>query len=309
EEGIGDWSDAEIAVLLRTGINPRRGGVYVPPYMPKLAHLSDEDLASIISYLRSDDPILKADGTPSADSQPSFLVKFLCRVAFTPLEFPKSAIAQPDSTNARALGKYLADGALDCYGCHSADFKTVDIAVPEKSAGYYGGGNPMLDINGNLMHTTNITSDKATGIGKWSEAEFVQAMQSGFRPDGSLVRYPMEQYKELSPRELSALYQFLMSTPAAQNPRKENFQYAAQGNAGEQAYYRYGCQYCHGTTGVGLADLRKAHTKFPADSVLADVILNPGKYKRGVKMPQWSGVIKEQDIAPLCTFVRELAAK
>ncbi|MBC8044714.1 MAG: cytochrome c, partial [Rhizobacter sp.] len=125
EEGIGDWSDAEIAVLLRTGINPRRGGVYVPPYMPKLAHLSDEDLASIISYLRSDDPILKADGTPSADSQPSFLVKFLCRVAFTPLEFPKSAIAQPDSTNARALGKYLADGALDCYGCHSADFKTV----------------------------------------------------------------------------------------------------------------------------------------------------------------------------------------
>src|SRR4051794_38162911 len=40
--GIGKWSDGDIIYLIRTGIKP--DGQYIPPYMPKLIHISDEDL-------------------------------------------------------------------------------------------------------------------------------------------------------------------------------------------------------------------------------------------------------------------------
>jgi mono/diheme cytochrome c family protein len=54
EHGIGGWTDSEIAYFLRTGV--RKNGQYAPIYMPKFAHLSDEDLRSVIAWLRSDNP-------------------------------------------------------------------------------------------------------------------------------------------------------------------------------------------------------------------------------------------------------------
>lgn len=309
EAGIGSWTDGEIAYLLRTGINPKRDGVYTPPYMPKLPNMSDEDVHSIIAYLRSDDVPLKADATPNKEPKPSLLTKFLCTVAFKPYEYPVASIPEPDTTDPQAWGRYLANASLDCYTCHSGDFKSIDALNPEKSGGYYGGGNLMLDINGKVIHTTNITPDKTSGIGNWTEAQFIAAMKDGFRPDGSLIRYPMERYHLLSDGELKALYAFVSSVPALNPPRKENHSYvlATESNAGRTAYYKYGCQYCHGENGVGWADLRKANQKFPADSVLTDVIRFPDKYNRGTKMPTWHGVIKEEDYAALCNYVRQLS--
>lgn len=52
--GIGNWTDAELLYLLRTGI--KKDGQYIPPYMAKLTVTSDQDINAIISFLRSDDP-------------------------------------------------------------------------------------------------------------------------------------------------------------------------------------------------------------------------------------------------------------
>src|SRR3954468_18459184 len=52
EHGIGAWTDGEIVSLIRTGI--ARDGRYTPPYMAKLPHMGDEDLYSIVAFLRSD---------------------------------------------------------------------------------------------------------------------------------------------------------------------------------------------------------------------------------------------------------------
>ena len=79
--GIGAWTDGELAYLIRTGIS--RDGRYIPPYMAKLPHLADEDLASIIAFLRSDNPLMAAEAVdPPGQTQPSFLTKLLSRVAF-----------------------------------------------------------------------------------------------------------------------------------------------------------------------------------------------------------------------------------
>ena len=98
EFGIGKWTDSELIYFIRTGINPHTGQ-YVPPYMPKLIHISDEDMASIISYLHSDKPEVQAVKSELPPCEPSFLTKFLCFVAFKPFEYPKEAIPNPDTTN------------------------------------------------------------------------------------------------------------------------------------------------------------------------------------------------------------------
>ena len=91
EIGIGGWSDAELIYFIRTGINPKTN-VFVPPYMPKLLHLSDEDLRSVVAYLRSDSPEVQPDKSEYPPSEPSFLTKFLCIVAFGPYKFPEKEI-------------------------------------------------------------------------------------------------------------------------------------------------------------------------------------------------------------------------
>jgi mono/diheme cytochrome c family protein len=212
EKGIGSWTDGEISYLLRTGI--RKDGHYSPPYMAKLPHISDEDIASIISWLHSDDPMLAASDVQMPEPKPSFLVKFLCFVAFKPFEYPTAPIAGPDKTNPVAWGKYIANAQLDCYTCHSADFKTDDFQNPEKSIGFYGGGNHMNNENGTVeILTANITMDKATGIGNWTEEDFITTLKYGKRPNGEPVKYPMEPYALLDSAEVKAIFAYLKTVP------------------------------------------------------------------------------------------------
>ena len=135
--GIGDWTDGELVYLLRTGIG--KDGQYIPPYMAKLAHMADDDINAIIAFLRSDDPMVQAKEVADSPSQPSILTKLLCNIVWKPMEMPNQKIELPDTSDQIALGKYLALN-LECFSCHSADFKTNDFAMPENSAGYFGGG-------------------------------------------------------------------------------------------------------------------------------------------------------------------------
>lgn len=212
--GIGNWTDGELLFLLRTGI--KKDGQYAPPYMAKLPHLADEDMNAIISFLRSDDPLVAADATPDQPSQPSFLTKVLCRVAFGPFEMPKGKIAMPDTTNQVEWGKYLAYN-LDCYSCHSADFKTNNFLEPEKSEGYFGGGNKPLNMEGKVVLTSNLTPDPETGIGKMTEEQFIRVLKTGLKDGVAAMQYPMVPYDKLSDKEASAIFQYLKTIPPIKN--------------------------------------------------------------------------------------------
>jgi mono/diheme cytochrome c family protein len=109
--GIGEWTDGELIYLLRTGV--KRNGRYAPPYMAKLLHMSDEDIASSVAFLRSDDEWVKPSSVASVPSEPSFMTKFLTRVAFKPLPMPTKPIIIPDTTDLVAFGRYLTIN-LDC---------------------------------------------------------------------------------------------------------------------------------------------------------------------------------------------------
>jgi mono/diheme cytochrome c family protein len=215
EHGIGNWTDSEIAYFLRTGV--RKNGQYAPIYMPKFAHLSDEDLKSVISWLRSDDPQLAASEEPTHPSEPSLLTKFLCLVAFKPIPYPKTEIPQPDTTNLIAYGKYLVTGRYDCYSCHSADFKKLNMEDPEKSFGYCQGGNTMLTLTSNKIYTANITPCEKTGLGTWTEDDFMKAMHESKNKSGKALRFPMLPYTALTDHEVKAIWQYLRSIPKITN--------------------------------------------------------------------------------------------
>lgn len=217
DHGIGKWTDGELVYLFRTGIKP--DGSYLPPYMPKLVHLSDEDLYSIVAFLHSDDPMVKADNTRQPESSPSFLTKFLTNAGIMkPFPYPKEKISGPDTTNMVAWGKYIALGQLECYSCHSQDFTKNDYFNPEKSAGFFGGGNELMTPNGNKLKSLNITMDEETGIGKWTEDEFIKAVKYGQVPHGQPgLREPMLPYTSLTDNEVKAIYAYLKTVPKMHN--------------------------------------------------------------------------------------------
>lgn len=212
--GIGAWTDAEIIYLLRTGI--KRDGTYAPPYMAKLPNMADDDLNSIITFLRSDNPMVTSQNVPDKECEPSLLTKILCQGVFLPFEYPKEPIAMPDENNSVELGEYLVVN-MECFSCHSADFKTNDFLTPEKSVGYLAGGNKPLNLDGQVMPTANLTPDSETGIGDWSKERFIKAVRFGQMEDEHGLQYPMQPYTHLSDKEVGAIYDYLRTVPAVTN--------------------------------------------------------------------------------------------
>ncbi|MCO6475868.1 MAG: c-type cytochrome [Phaeodactylibacter sp.] len=221
---LAPYTDGELAYFLRTGV--KRDGGYAPPWMPKFPHMSDEDLHSVIAYLRSDARELQPSDKVQPAPEPSFLVKFLCRVAFKPLPFPEESVEAPPVTDKVAFGRYLLTSKVECYSCHSADFKTVNIEAPEKSEGYLGGGNTLISPEDGVteIYSANITMDKETGIGNWTEEEFIKAVRFGQRPDGKPIRPPMIPFSALSDEEASAIWAYLQTAPPVKNEVQRNWE-------------------------------------------------------------------------------------
>ena len=141
-DALGKYTDGEIAYLLRTGI--QKDG-RLNPFM-LFPNLTDEDLGAVIAYLRSDN----ASTTPSPVKQKSpdysFLAKALFKLgAIKPFPYEGEPIVAPPKNDKVAYGKYLATSVFVCAECHSQSFETFDYADPEKSPGFFGGGNPVED--------------------------------------------------------------------------------------------------------------------------------------------------------------------
>ena len=217
EAGIGNYTDGELYRLLRTGV--KKNGQLALPMMLKSSTIADEDLYAIIAFLKSDNNLV----SPSSKTQPafeqSFLLKFLYTIAFKPLDYPASPVKVPNMENAVAYGKYLVNGSLICFDCHSKSFETNNWVEPSLSDGYLAGGNTVyLPEMEKPIISANITMDEETGIGNWTEDEFIQAMKTGRRPDGKVLSYPMLPYSFLDTTEILAIYSYLKTVPTISHP-------------------------------------------------------------------------------------------
>jgi mono/diheme cytochrome c family protein len=306
EKGIGKYTDGDLIYLLRTGV--AKDGRYTPPWMAKLPHMADEDLHSIVAFLRSEDPLVKANPAEDYPSEPNMLAKVLANVAFAPLPYPQKPIVAPAASNQVEHGRYLVFN-LDCWTCHSKDFKKLNSMEPEKTPDFLIGGNQVANAEQQLVFTRNLTPDPETGIGKWSEDEFVRALRHGVKPDHTAIRFPMQAYTLLTVEEAKAIYAYLKTVPAVRHQVPPTPAYAnapATADAGKKHYFRYGCSSCHGEAGVGACDMTRNKATFPTDEALTSYIRRPFEKHPDTRMPAWEGVIPDEDMAALVKHVRSL---
>ncbi len=116
-----------------------------------------------------------------------------------------------DDAGLVARGEYLARAA-DCMPCH-----TGDKAKP------YGGGLGLATPFGTI-YSVNITSDKATGIGGWSFADFKRALHDGIRADGAYLypAMPFDAFTKIEDDDLKALWAYIRRLPPIAAPNREN---------------------------------------------------------------------------------------
>jgi len=212
--GIGSWTDGDLAFFLRTGIRP--DGSFVL-FMPKFIKLSDEDLFSVIAFMKSDDPLVAATSAETPRSRQTFINKLIGNFLMKPFEYPDEPVPEPDIKDTIQFGKYLATAKFECFYCHSAGSIYKSRLEPEKSPGFFAGGDTYHDRDGKLVTASNITMDGLTGIGSWSEEDFLKAVKYGIKPDGSPISWPMIPFTQLTDYEVMAIHQYLKTVPRIEN--------------------------------------------------------------------------------------------
>lgn len=215
EKGIGSYTDGQLAYLLRTGI--KRNGHWAGPYMTNPL-LSDADLGAVIAYLRSEAPLVQASESDPPPPKYSFLLKALVKLgAFTPEFDDIKPVATPPASDQLAYGRYLATARYSCFRCHSASFETNDDFAPERSKGFFGGGNLIEDSEFNTTPSANLTMSREHGLGQWNSVQFAAAVRTGARPDGAILSPAMPRFGLIDQEEIAAIWAYLQTVPVIEN--------------------------------------------------------------------------------------------
>ncbi|MGH9718711.1 MAG: c-type cytochrome [Bryobacteraceae bacterium] len=203
ETGIGAWTDGEKIRAIREGIS--RDGSALFPFMPyqRFRHMSDEDVYSIVAYLNTLRPVRSALSRTRLDFPVSMLIRSAPK--------PAGQVAVPDPGDKLQYGKYLVNLA-GCITCHTPEQKGEMIAGRE-----FAGGNVFRFPTATVV-SSNISPDCETGIGRWTEQDFVEKVYQ-YRdyalngspevgPEGFTIM-PWLMFSHMSPDELGAIYTYL----------------------------------------------------------------------------------------------------
>lgn len=117
-------------------------------------------------------------------------------------------------------GEYLARVG-NCMACHTT----------QGGAAYAGGRG--IETPFGVVHSSNLTPDKAQGIGTWTSAEFWRALHHGRSKDGRLLypAFPYPNYTQVTREDSDAIFAYLQSLPASDAPNRPHalrFPYSTQ---------------------------------------------------------------------------------
>lgn len=130
-------------------------------------------------------------------------------------EDPGVAVAVADPQVQRIKGEYLAR-AGNCMGCHTA-----------RGGAAYAGGRAITTSFG-TFYTSNLTPDKANGLGDWSADDFWRALHHGRGRDGRFLypAFPYTSYTSLTREDSDALFAYLRGlAPVAQANRSHDVRF------------------------------------------------------------------------------------
>ncbi|MEL7121118.1 MAG: cytochrome c [Bacteroidota bacterium] len=204
ETGIGRRTDAELARTLKYSVDA--DGHSILPLMP-YTNMNDDDIAAIISYLRSQEP----RRNEVSKSTYNLMGKVVKRFFLKPTKEDPTIAKNVDPENTLAYGRYLSLSVANCVGCHTSfDMQTMTYDGP-----HFSGGLEMPEKI-HVFSTPNLTPDTKTGhMANWTETQFVQRFRAGRVYEDSPM--PWESYAKMSDKDLKAIYQLLMSLDPVEN--------------------------------------------------------------------------------------------
>jgi mono/diheme cytochrome c family protein len=201
---LKDWTDGEILRAISSGVNKKGEALFPVMPHPNYGHLDREDLYSIIAYLRTLDPI--ENSVPV--SKPDFPMNFIINTIPQNAQFSKI----PDTLDKVAYGAYLFTAA-SCNDCHTKKENGAPVIGLELAGGFefpmpYGG----------IVRSANITPDQETGIGSWTEEEFVTRFKiysdsTYISPEMKMGEFntvmPWTMFTTMKTGDLEAIYAYL----------------------------------------------------------------------------------------------------
>jgi len=202
ETGIGNWTDDQVKLAIKTGVDNQ--GKVLFPVMPYHVYngMADADLEAVIAFVRSVIPVsnpvpartIPTEGMPTPPYQ--------------------TGIVAPDVSDKAARGGYLVNSVMGCTDCHTP----VDPATGAPILDKYLAGRQPYEGPWGIVYGGNITPDKETGIGSWTDEEVKRAILSGTGRDGRrLILMPWYSYTALTPEDADAVVFYLKNVLLAVN--------------------------------------------------------------------------------------------
>ncbi len=206
ETGIGAYSDADFLRAMRQGV--RRDGARLYPAMPftSYTYLTDADALAIKAYLFSLPPVRAAARANSL----AFPFNQRVLMAFWSLPYNPNRRFEPDTSRSPEWnrGAYLAEALAHCGECHTPRNLAFALDNRRKFGGALTAG----------WRAYNISSDKGTGVGGWSDDEVFRYLSDGHATGHGTASGPMGEavdnsFSQMTPSDVHAMATYLRSVP------------------------------------------------------------------------------------------------
>jgi mono/diheme cytochrome c family protein len=210
--GIGNWTDGELFRAITTGVSKDGHALFpIMPY-PHFGKMDKEDIYAIITYIRS----LKPVEYTAPKSSSAFPMNFIINT------IPKPAVftSIPPKEDLIKYGEYITNAAL-CMDCHTQQIKGEYLMDK-----YMAGGFAFPMPGGGIVRSANITPHKETGIGNWTEDDFLKRFRKysdstyvayDVQPDEFNTMMPWNFFSRMKDEDLKAIFAYLQSLPPIEN--------------------------------------------------------------------------------------------
>jgi mono/diheme cytochrome c family protein len=312
DTGIGNYSDADFLNAVRRGI--RRDGARLYPAMPftSYTYMTDADALAIKAYLFR----LPAVHAENPVDTLSFPFNQRWSMMFWSLAFnPDSRFAPNTGRSAEwNRGAYLAEALAHCGECHTPRNLAFALDNRKKFAGALTAG----------WRAFNISADKDTGIGAWSDDDVAAYLANGHARDRGTAAGPMgeaveQSFSQLAQADIRALVVYVRSVPPVSSdlparlapPAPASPKNSATADAAGKRVFEQACVSCHNWTGVSalspfatIAGARAVND--PSATNVAQIVIS-GTVRHtpegAISMPAFGSTYSDVEIAAVANYV------
>jgi mono/diheme cytochrome c family protein len=303
DTGIGNYTADDFRAAMKEGRAPNGKRLYPAMPYPYYAKMSDGDVASLWSYLKTVKPVRKSVDV----NQLHFPFNLRVMMAGWDMMFfdAKPRADDPAKNPVWNRGAYLVNGPAHCGACHS----------PKNAFGADRG--PMTGAVLQGWYSPDLTSDRNAGLGRWTTADITAYLKTG-RNAHSMASGPMAEAVEnstsqMNDADLNAIAVYLKDLPASRGNGGPATGVEAQMRAGRDGY-EINCAACHGRDGKGSSLFPplagNANVLQVRDNTIVRVVLAGTRGAATVgaptapAMPSLDWKLSNNQVADILTYVR-----